>query len=64
MERYGLPRALYVDRDSIERCEREGTMEENLAGEEPTTQFGRAMEELDVGIIMAHSPEAKGASSV
>ena len=58
--RYGLPRALYVDRDSIYRCDREATIAENLAGKEPTTQFGRAMEELDVRIIMAHSPQAKG----
>ena len=57
---YGLQRALYVDRDSIYRCDREATISENLAGKEPTTQFGRAMEELDVAIIMAHSPQAKG----
>jgi len=57
---YGLPRALYVDRDSIYRCDREATIPENLAGKEPTTQFGRAMEELDVVVIMAHSPQAKG----
>ncbi len=57
---YGLPRALYVDRDSIYRSDREPTMAENLAGKEPTTQFGRAMEELDVKVIMAHSPQAKG----
>jgi len=31
-----------------------------FSAEEPTTQFGRAMEELDVGVIMAHSPQAKG----
>jgi transposase len=60
VERYGLPRALYVDRDSIYRCDRESTIAENLAGKEPTTQFGRAMEELDVEVIMAHSPQAKG----
>ena len=35
-------------------------MAENLAGKEPATQFGRAMEELDVAVIMAHSPQAKG----
>ena len=60
VERYGLPRALYVDRDSIYRCARESTIAENLAGKEPTTQFGRAMEELEVELIMAHSPQAKG----
>jgi transposase len=59
-EHYGLPRALYVDRDSIYRPEREATLAENLAGKEPTTQFGRAMEELDVELILAHSPQAKG----
>jgi transposase len=57
---YGLPRALYVDRDSIYRCDREATISEHLAGKEPTTQFGRAMKELDVAVIMAHSPQAKG----
>jgi transposase len=60
VEHYGLPQALYVDRDSIYRCDRESTIAENLAGKEPTTQFGRAMEELDVRVIMAHSPQAKG----
>ena len=60
VEGYGLPRGLYVDRDSIYRCDREATIAENLAGKEPTTQFGRAMEELDVRVIMAHSPQAKG----
>jgi len=60
VEHYGLPRALYVDRDSIYRCDRDSTIAENLAGKEPTTQFGRAMGELDVKVIMAHSPQAKG----
>jgi hypothetical protein len=58
--RYGLPRALYVDRDSIYRPDREATLAENLAGNEPTTQFGRAMQALDVELILAHSPQAKG----
>jgi len=58
--RYGLPRALYVDRDSIYRSDREATLAENLAGKQPLTQFGRAMDELDVRVIMANSPQAKG----
>jgi molybdenum-dependent DNA-binding transcriptional regulator ModE len=56
----GLPGSLYVDRDSIYRCERVGTVAEQLDGEEPQTQFGRAMERLGVEVIMAHSPQAKG----
>jgi transposase len=51
VEHYGLPRALYVDRDSIYRCDREGTMTENLAGKEPTTQFGRGSH---------HGPQSAG----
>lgn len=58
--RQGLPRALYVDRASIYRSDREPTSAEMLAGKEPKTQFGRAMEELDVRLILARSPQAKG----
>jgi hypothetical protein len=56
----GLPGSLYVDRDSIYRCERAATVAEQVAGKEPRTQFGRAMEALGVEVIMAHSPQAKG----
>ena len=57
---YGLPRALYVDRDSIYETTRDSTVDEALKDAEPLTQFGRAMEELDVELILAHSPQAKG----
>ena len=56
----GLPRSLYVDRDSIYRCEGLGIVAEQLAGTEPQTQFGRAMAQLDVELIQANSPQAKG----
>ena len=57
---HGLPGSLYVDRDSIYRCERVASVAEQIAGKEPRTQFGRAMETLGVEVIMAHSPQAKG----
>jgi transposase len=50
VERYGLPRCLYVDQDGVYCPEKEGSL----------TEFGRAMAELGVQIIYAHSPEAKG----
>ncbi len=59
-KRYGLPQSLYADRDSIYRCEGVGTIAEQLAGKAPQTQFGRAMEQLGVELILAHSPQAKG----
>ena len=57
---HGLPGSLYVDRDSIYRCESPPSIAEQLAGKQPQTQFGRAMEQLGVELILAHSPQAKG----
>jgi hypothetical protein len=51
---------LYVDRHGNYRVDREPTEAEILAGKEPETQFGRAMRELGVELILAHSPQAKG----
>lgn len=58
--RQGLPGALYVDRAGIYRSDREPTSAEIVAGKEPLTQFGRAMETLAVRLILARSPQAKG----
>ena len=58
--RYGLPQSLYVDRDSIYRCEGLGSIAEQIAGQAPETQFGRAMKQLGVELIRANSPQAKG----
>ena len=60
VKKHGLPASLYVDRDSIYRCEGQPSVAEQLAGKEPQTQFGRAMEQLGVELILAHSPQAKG----
>jgi len=57
---YGLPRGLYVDRHGIYRADREPTSEEILLNQPPETQFGRAMRELDVELILARSAQAKG----
>ena len=38
----------------------EPSVEEQLAGVAPTSQFGRALRELGVELIAAHSPQAKG----
>lgn len=60
VSRYGLPVALYPDRDSIYVCTREASVEEQLATVGPETQFARAMRELGVDLILAYSPQAKG----
>jgi len=58
--KHGLPASLYVDRDSIYRCEGLACIAEQLAGKQPQTQFGRAMEQLGIKLILANSPQAKG----
>lgn len=62
IERQGVPLALYTDRHGIfQRSPREAeTVEEQLSGERQPTQFGRALRELDIGAIFAHSPQARG----
>jgi len=60
VRKHGLPGSLYVDRDSIYRCEGVASIAEQLAGKQPQTQFGRAMAQLGVELILANSPQAKG----
>ena len=60
LQRWGRPAALYVDKDGIYNANRPANVEEELRGEEPITQFTRAMGELGVEVILAHSPQAKG----
>lgn len=60
VETHGIPRALYTDRKSVFVTDREPTLEEQLAGEEPRTAFGRACAKLGIEIIEANSPQAKG----
>ena len=60
VRQHGLPGGLYVDRDSIYRCEGAASVADQLAGKERQTQFGRAMAALGVELILAYSPQAKG----
>lgn len=57
---HGLPLALYADQHTIFQSPKEATVEEQLRGLEPRTHLGRLLDELDVALIAAHSPQAKG----
>jgi hypothetical protein len=61
LQRYGRPLAHYTDKNSIFR-HRSGTaaLPEQLRGEPALSQFGRALKELGIEWIAAHSPQAKG----
>jgi len=58
--RYGIPLAIYADKHMTYKSPAEPTVEEQLEGREPRSQFGRALDELGVELIPAHSPQAKG----
>ena len=57
---HGLPHSLYTDCHSVFWTDREPTLQEQLINKKPTTEVGRALEELGVTLILAHSPQAKG----
>lgn len=55
LRRHGRPKALYTDRHSIFEAQDKGK-----ALAEGVTQFGRALKELEIALIRARSPQAKG----
>ncbi len=58
----GIPMALYHDHHSIFEVspDKLPSIEEQLNGKMPLTQFGRLLEELGINSIPANSPQAKG----
>src|SRR5713226_8577130 len=59
--RYGVPLSFYGDRHGVfVRNDDHWSVEEQLVGRRQPTQFGRALEQLGVTYIAAHSPQAKG----
>lgn len=59
LRKWGRPVAFYVDKDSIYNVNRPASVEEQLRAADPITQFTRAMGELGVEMILAHSPQTK-----
>ena len=57
---HGLPLALYADRHTIFENPKEATIEEQLAGLEPRSQLGHLLHSLEIHLIGARSPQAKG----
>lgn len=60
LHRYGRPLALYTDKHSIFQPAGPPPQQDQLRGAPARTQFGRALAELDIAWIPAHSPQAKG----
>ncbi len=60
IRKYGIPMSLYMDKHSTYKSTGKPTIEDELNGTEPASEFGRALKELGVELIHAHSPQAKG----
>ena len=60
VRRRGLPMSIYLDKHTTYKSPGKPTLEDRLSGRQPRSQFERAMQELGVQVIHAHSPQAKG----
>ncbi len=60
LERWGRPVEFYTDKDSMFTVNRPAPIAADEAVPEEVTQIGRALRELGIGWIAAHSPQAKG----
>ena len=56
----GIPLSVYIDRHTTYKSNKNPSIEDELENREPLTQVGRALEELGVEVIFAHSAQAKG----
>jgi len=58
---HGLPLALYGDRlNLLVRNDPHWSLAEELAGTQSPTHLGRMLQDLGIGYVAAHSPQAKG----
>jgi transposase len=60
IRKHGLPLKVYLDGHSTYKSTAKPTIEEQLEGREPLSEFERALKELGVEVSHAHSPQAKG----
>lgn len=60
IRKYGIPMSVYMDKHTTYKSPAEPSVEDEINGTTPLSEFGRALTELEVQIIHAHSPQAKG----
>jgi hypothetical protein len=57
IRKYGIPVSIYLDKHNTYKAQAKQSLKDDT---EPLSEFQRAMEELGVRVIHAHSPQAKG----
>jgi len=60
IRRKGITLSLYMDKHSAYKSMGKATIGNELNGIEPISEFGRALKDLGMQLIHAHSPQAKG----
>ncbi len=60
IKKSGLPMKVYLDKHTTYKSTAKLTIQDELDQVEPLSQFERALKELGVEVIHAHSPQAKG----
>jgi hypothetical protein len=60
IQRFGLPISVYLDRHTTYKSTAKASVEDILNEEVPLSEFERALKELEVKVIHATSPQAKG----
>ena len=59
-KKYGLPMNVYLDKHTTYKSTAKPTIQDELNNVKPLSQFERALKELGVEVIHAHSAQAKG----
>ena len=54
IRKHGIPMSLYMDNHTTYKATGKPTVEDELNGTEPMSEFGRALKELGVQLIHAH----------
>ncbi len=60
IRKYGIPLSVYFDKHTTYKSPAKPTIEDEINGTEPLSEFERALKELGVEVKHAHSPQAKG----
>ena len=60
IKRYGIPKSVYLDKHSTYKSWAEPTIEEQLHDQKPMSHFEKSLSELEIEVIHANSPQAKG----
>ena len=57
---YGIPQSVYLDKHTTYKSWAKPTIDEQLSGQEPMSHFEKSLRALEVEVIHANSPQAKG----